>query len=195
MWRLFRIWAGIGLQSFGGGASTSFLIQNEFVEKYKWLTMEDYAHLWNLCVFTPGINLVALTILIGRRLGGTWGIVCSLAGMLVPSATITCLLTAGFLEVEHLPAVQAALKGIIPATAGIMLVVGVRFAQPLLKVASKEGIVRLAINIAIILACAVAIIVFHITVILVLPCAALISMLLFTPWHERVHASSQREGE
>src|SRR5690348_16560303 len=26
-WQLFRIWAGIGLQSFGGGASTTFLIQ------------------------------------------------------------------------------------------------------------------------------------------------------------------------
>ena len=26
-WRLFRLWAGIGFQSFGGGASTQFLIQ------------------------------------------------------------------------------------------------------------------------------------------------------------------------
>ncbi|HCJ32793.1 MAG TPA: hypothetical protein DHV65_00615, partial [Ktedonobacter sp.] len=47
-------------------------------------------HLWNLCIFTPGINLVALTVLIGRKLGGTWGIVVSLAGMLLPSAMVTC---------------------------------------------------------------------------------------------------------
>src|SRR5262249_37167793 len=95
-WQLLRIWTGIGLQSFGGGTSTVFLIQREFIEKRNWLTMEEYIILWNLCLFTPGINLASLTILIGRKLGGYRGIVASLVGMLLPSATITCLLTAGF---------------------------------------------------------------------------------------------------
>ena len=63
IWQLFRIWAGIGLQSFGGGASTTFLIQRAFIEKHKWLSMEEFLHLWNLCLLTPGINLVALTVL------------------------------------------------------------------------------------------------------------------------------------
>src|ERR1051326_3891465 len=89
-WKLFRIWTGIGLQSFGGGASTTLLIQRAFIDKYGWLTLEEFAHLWNLCIFTPGINLVALTVLIGRKLGGVRGIVASLAGMLLPSALITC---------------------------------------------------------------------------------------------------------
>ncbi len=66
IWKLFRIWTSIGLQSFGGGASTSFLIQRTFIDKYGWMTMEEFLHMWNLCIFTPGINLVALTILIGR---------------------------------------------------------------------------------------------------------------------------------
>src|SRR5438445_2090480 len=105
-WQLFRIWASIGLQSFGGGASTTFLIQRAFIEKHRWLSMEEYTRLWSLCILTPGINLVALTILIGRKLGGAWGIVISLAGLLLPSAIITCLITAGFKTVENLPAVQ-----------------------------------------------------------------------------------------
>src|SRR3989442_15809462 len=92
-WQLFRIWASIGLQSFGGGASTTLLIQRAFIEKYKWLSMEEFAHLWNLCILTPGINLVALTVLIGKKLAGTPGIAASLAGLLLPSAIITCLLT------------------------------------------------------------------------------------------------------
>src|ERR1700724_3996479 len=99
-WQLFRIWASIGLQSFGGGASTTFLIQRTFIEKHSWLTMEEFLHLWNLCLLTPGINLVALTVLIGKKLGGAWGIVASLAGMLVPSAAITCLLAAIFKQIE-----------------------------------------------------------------------------------------------
>lgn len=195
-WQLFRVWAGIGLQSFGGGASTSFLIQRTFIDTYQWMTMEEFLHFWNLCQFAPGINLVALTILIGRKLGGTWGIVMSLAGMLIPSATITCLLTAGFRNVENIPAVQAALKGILPATAGVMFVVGLRFAQPIFKVVSKEGIVRLIMNIAIILLSAVAIILLQLSAILVLFGAALLAMLLFTSWRTRpTPANSVQEGE
>src|SRR5713226_4527037 len=124
-WLLFRIWASVGLQSFGGGASTTFLIQRAFIEKHKWLSMEEFTYLWNLCILTPGINLVALTVLIGRKLGGAWGIAISLAGLLLPSAIITCLLTVGFKTIENLPALQAILRGVIPATAGIMLLVGI----------------------------------------------------------------------
>lgn len=132
---------------------------------------------------SPGINLVALTVLIGRKFAGIAGIIASLAGLLVPSATITCLLAAGFKLIQSSAAVQAILHGIIPATAGIMLLVGLNFAQPLLIKAHKEGLFRLLISSVIILACAVAIVVFHISVIPVLLGSALLSMLLFTAWH------------
>jgi chromate transporter len=95
-WKLLSIWGKIGLQSFGGGATTTLLIQRNFIDIHHWMTMEDFTQYWNLCVFTPGINLVALTILIGRKLAGTRGIIASLVGLLLPSAFITCLLTAGF---------------------------------------------------------------------------------------------------
>lgn len=182
-WQLFRIWATIGLQSFGGGASTTFLIQHAFINKYKVMTMEEFTHFWSLCVMSPGINLVALPILIGRKFAGTRGIIASLVGLLVPSAAITCLLAAGFRLIQNSPAVQATVRGIIPATAGIMLLVGLNFAQPLFKQASKEGRARLLISAAIILACAAAIIIFQVSVIPVLLGSALLSMILFTSWH------------
>ncbi len=182
-WKLFRIWAIIGLQSFGGGASTTLLIQRAFIDKHRLMTMEEFTRFWSLCVMSPGINLVALTVLIGRKFAGIAGIIASLAGLLVPSATITCLLAAGFKLIQSSAAVQAILHGIIPATAGIMLLVGLNFAQPLLIKAHKEGLFRLLISSVIILACAVAIVVFHISVIPVLLGSALLSMLLFTAWH------------
>ena len=193
-WQLFCIWASIGLQSFGGGASTTFLIQYEFIDKHGWLTMEEFVRYWNLCVFTPGINLVALTVLLGRKLGGAWGVAVSLAGMLLPSATITCLLAAGFRMIQNIPAVQASLRGIIPATAGIMLLVGLRFAQPLMKVALKEGVVRLVVSAIMILACAIAIIILKLPVIVVLPGAALLGTVFFTPSRQAFNASRE-EGE
>ena len=179
-WQLFRIWVSIGLQSFGGGASTTFLIQRAFIEKHKWLSMEEFSFLWNLCILTPGINLVALTVLIGKKLGGTWGIAISLAGMLLPSATITCLLTALFLQVENVAAVQAVFRGVVPATGGIMLVVGLNFALPLIRKGYKEGIFFLLMSGVITLACAFVVIFLKLSVIFVILGAAALGSLIFS---------------
>ena len=180
-WQLFRIWASIGLQSFGGGASTTFLIQREFIEKHRWLSIEEFMHLWNLCILTPGINLVALTVLIGRKLGGTWGIVVSLAGMLLPSAIITCLLAAIFKQIEHVAAVQAVLRGVIPATGGIMLLVGLNYALPLIRRGYKEGVLYLLTSSVIIIACALVVILLKLSVIVVVLSAAFLGALFFSP--------------
>lgn len=180
-WLLFRIWASIGLQSFGGGASTTFLIQRAFIEKYHWLTMEEFLRFWNLCILTPGINLVAVTVLIGKKLGGAWGIVVSLAGMLLPSATITVLLAALFLQIENIAAVQAVLRGVIPATGGIMLLVGLNFALPLIRKSYKTGILYLLASGVVMFACALAIIFLKLSVIIVILGAVLLGALFFSP--------------
>src|SRR6266852_7973009 len=180
-WELFRIWASIGLQSFGGGASTTFLIQRAFIEKHRWLSIEEFLHLWNLCILTPGINLVALTILIGRKLGGTWGIVVSLAGMLLPSAVITCLLAAIFKQIEQVAAVQAVLRGVIPATGGIMLLVGLNYALPLIRRGYKEGVLYLLTSSVIIIACTLVVILLKLSVIVVVLGAAFLGALFFSP--------------
>ncbi len=179
-WLLLRIWGTIGLQSFGGGASTLFLIQHEFMDKRSWLTQEEFNHLWSLCLMTPGINIIAVTVLIGRKLGGFRGIVASLVGLLLPSAAITCLLTAGFKLVENSHVVQAILQGVIPATGGIMLLVGVRFAVPLLKQGRVDGLLKLSISLVIIAGVAVTIIAFKITIPLVLLFAALVGIAFFS---------------
>lgn len=180
-WQLFRIWASVGLQSFGGGASTTLLIQRAFIEKHNWLSIEEFTHLWNLCVITPGINLVALTVLIGRKLGGVWGIVVSLAGLLLPSATITCLLAATFKQIENQAVVQAVLRGVIPATGGIMLIVGLNFALPLIRRSYKEGVLYLLASGVLMIACALAVILLKLSVIIVILGAILLGALFFSP--------------
>lgn len=179
-WQLFRIWVGIGLQSFGGGASTQFLIQRTFIDKHRWLSMEEYTHLWNLCVLTPGINLIALTVLIGKKLGGAWGIVVSLAGLLLPSAAITCALAATFQRIEHIAAVQAILRGIIPATGGIMLLVGVNYLRPLVRRGVKEGVLFMLASSIIIVASALAVILLKLSVIVVVLAAVVLGIIFFS---------------
>ena len=195
IWQIFLIWASIGLQSFGGGASTTFLIQRAFIEKHRWLSMEEFMHLWNLCLLTPGINLVALTVLIGKKLGGTWGIVASLAGLLLPSATITCLLAAIFKQVEHVAAVQAVLRGVIPATGGIMLLVGLNFALPLIRRGYKEGALYLLASSVLIIACALAVILLKLAVIIVVLGAVVLGALFFSPGPPSPLLKKEEQGE
>ncbi|TME00800.1 MAG: chromate transporter [Chloroflexi bacterium] len=194
-WQLFRIWASVGLQSFGGGASTTLLIQRAFIEKHNWLSIEEFTHLWNLCVITPGINLVALTVLIGRKLGGVWGIVVSLAGLLLPSATITCLLAATFKQIENQAVVQAVLRGVIPATGAIMLLVGWNFALPIIRRGHKEGVLYLLGSSVVIIACALAIILLKISVIIIIPGAAFLGGLFFSPKPASPLSTKEEQGE
>jgi chromate transporter len=180
-WQLFRIWASIGLQSFGGGASTTFLIQHAFIDKYKWMTMEEFLHMWNLCILTPGINLVALTVLIGKKLGGMAGVAASLAGLLLPSATITCLLAAVFEQIESIPTVQIVIRGVVPATAGVMALVAINFTRPLIEKSTKEGWLFLLTSAILVAVCAFAVIFLKVSVIIVILGSAIIGALFFSP--------------
>lgn len=181
-WTLLRIWVAIGLQSFGGGASTQLLIRREFVERRPWVGADEFSRFWNLCLFTPGINLVSLTILIGRKLGGTRGIAVSLAGLLLPSAAVTCLLATGYEAVQHSPVIHAVLRGIIPATAGIMAVVAFNFAYPLIQSARKEGRYSLGLSSAVMIASTLALVLARLSVVAVLAGVAVLGVALFTPW-------------
>jgi chromate transporter len=182
-WTLLRLWSGIGLKSFGGGASTQLLIRRTFVDERGLLGDAELAHLWNLCLFTPGINLISLTVLIGRKLGGSRGILVSLLGMLLPSAVVTGCLSAGFEALRHSSTIHSILRGVVPATAGIMAVVAVGFARPVLGPAWKEEPPTLLISLVLVLATALAIIVLKVSVIVVVAVVALLGAAFFTSRH------------
>lgn len=140
---LFRIWLSLGVQSFGGGAATLALIRREMVERRGWMTDAQFVRDWALCQVTPGINLLGLTILIGRRLGGVPGIFVALLGLLLPSCAVTVLLTACYAHVQASHTVQAAVRGVVPATAGIGLVTAAQMARPQLVAARRDGRITL----------------------------------------------------
>src|SRR5215213_7755001 len=147
-WRQLWIWLNIGLQSFGGGAATLYLIRREAVERRGWLSDEEYARYWGICQIAPGINILGLVILIGWQLSGAVGVALALAGLLLPSAAITILLTALYSRIEHVPLVQAALRGVLPATVGLGLLLAVGMLRPLMSASQKEGRISLAVALA-----------------------------------------------
>ncbi|MCZ0960696.1 chromate efflux transporter [Paracoccus sp. EF6] len=69
-----RIWARIGLLSFGGPAGQIALMHRILVEEQKWLGEQRFLHALNFCMLLPGPEAMQLAVYIGwlmhRTLGG-----------------------------------------------------------------------------------------------------------------------------
>lgn len=136
---LLRVWFLLGVQSFGGGAASLALIRRAMVEQYRWVSEEQFTRDFAICQMTPGINQLALTLLLGRRLGGPAGGAVSLLGFLLPSVTITILLTAFYARIRDAEVVKAALHGVVPATVGIGLLTAIQMARSPLQTSRQAG--------------------------------------------------------
>lgn len=165
-WEILTAWLTLGIQSFGGGSSTFFLIHQVCISR-GWLDEEEFVRTWALAQISPGINLLKMTVLVGYRLCGWRGVVAGVTGLLLPSAGATVLMTAGFAFIRNQPVVKAAMKGILPAAIGLSLAMGVQMGQPLLTRAWREGWARLAGNVFI-LVCAALLMAVNISPVIVL---------------------------
>ncbi len=179
LWQLFTAWFMIGIQSFGGGSSTLILIQRACT-RHGWLEEDEFVRLWALVQIAPGINLIKLTILIGHRLRGWPGLLAASAGLLLPSASATVLMTAGFTAISTQPLVKAAMRGILPATIGLSLTMAMQMAQPVFNQARKEGRLRLGLHLAILVGAALLMAANGISPLVVLVASGAAGVLLFT---------------
>jgi chromate transporter len=189
---LFRVWALIGLGSFGGGASTFTLIRRAFVQQSDWLTNEEFIRYNGLCQLTPGINLLGLAILIGRRLCGGWGVPISLVGLIFPSAAVTVLMTIGYAHIRDSEAVKAALRGLIPTSIGLGLLSAAQTLLPMLKSSRIEGRVSFVFSCVILFASGMAILLWHWPVIAILLSAGLSNALV--KWGLHRYATEKEEA-
>lgn len=174
LFQQLRIWFMIGLQSFGGGTATLFLIRQTSVERYGWLSPEEFTKDWALVQAAPGINLLCMTILVGRRVAGLSGSLTAMLGLMLPSVTLTILMTALYADLRNMPVVQAALHGIVPATVGLGLLLTTSMARPLLEVSRREGLFQFVVSILILAGSALAMFLWQLPVIAVLCAAGLI---------------------
>lgn len=141
---LARAWFDIGTQSVGGGTSTLFMIRRVLVDRLHWITLRDFTEAWALCQLSPGIHLVALAGLLGRQIAGWRGVLVSVAGMMVPAALITALITALFGQIAGQPLTIAALAGVAPVAGGMTIGLALSMAHPVLQ-RGRYGILDVAV--------------------------------------------------
>lgn len=146
--QLFRIWAAIGVGSFGGGAATQFLIQEQFIYRHSWITQEEYSRIIGVCQLAPGINILSYTILIGKKLGGARGILVSLLGLVLPSAALTVALTALYTLVRQYAPIHSALRVAYAAILGVTFATNWRNVRPIFRENRRRRPVALGITAA-----------------------------------------------
>jgi len=124
LWSFFKI----GMFSFGGGYVMIPLIQKE-IENNGWIRAKEFADIVAISQMTPGPIAVNAATYVGVRTAGVLGSAFATLGVSLPSF-ILIMLIANFLErFKENNAVEAALKGIRPATIGLIASAVIFFAN------------------------------------------------------------------
>lgn len=121
------------------------------MDQHKWVSDEDFDRDWSLCQLAPGINLLALIILLGKRERGWPGAFVALLGLLLPSVTLTILLTAGYLQIRSTPWMLAGLRGAVPASVGLGTYTAIQMAKTPWRQSRTEGLGSTFVTVAILL--------------------------------------------
>ena len=121
---------------------------------------------------------------------GLAGALISLVGLILPSVTITIVMTALYASLQRMAVIQTALRGIVPATIGLGLMLAVGMARPLLVASEREGRASLIVSLVLLAGSAIATAVWHLPVIVALCAAGTLGAL--TMWWRVTHEAGQQ---
>ena len=85
---LFLSFFKIGAFTFGGGYAMLSLLENEFVEKKKWLTKDEFLDMVAIAESTPGPIAINSATFIGHKTAGVIGSAFATLGVVLPSFII-----------------------------------------------------------------------------------------------------------
>jgi chromate transporter len=127
---LFVSFTLIALQGFGGVLA---VIQQQVVERKRWMSNEEFIEEWSVAQIMPGPNVCNLAMMIGTRHFGLAGAMSALAGILtVPLILVLCLALV-YAQFATQPQLQGALRGMAAVAAGLIAATGLRMSVALTR--------------------------------------------------------------
>ena len=123
---LFLTMLKIGLFTFGGGYAMIALLENEFVEKKKWLEKDEFLNVAAIAESTPGPIAINSATYIGYKKAGVLGSVVATLGVILPSFVIIYAISLFFDTFLSLTYVAYAFKGIRICVVYLILSAGVK---------------------------------------------------------------------
>src|SRR5262252_9481357 len=99
----------VGFTGFGGAAAHIAMMEQEFVQRRKWLSREDFVDRVGAVSLLPGPSSTELAIYLGELRGGIVGLLIAGCSFILPSAVFVALLAWAYQKYGNVPHVGALL--------------------------------------------------------------------------------------
>ncbi|MER9873336.1 chromate efflux transporter [Mesorhizobium sp. M0195] len=128
-----KVWAKIGVLSFGGPAGQIALMHKELVEERRWIGEQRFLHALNYCMLLPGPEAQQLAIYIGWLLHKTVGGLVAGILFVVPGALVMLVLSSLYALYGDVPLVAALFFGVKATVLAIVIEAVIRIGRRALK--------------------------------------------------------------
>lgn len=162
--QMFISFFKIGAFTFGGGYAMIPIIEEEVVNKRKWITKEEFMDILVVSQSFPGAMAVNCSTFVGYKIGGIIGGIMGLLGVVLPSFIIILIVAAFFMQFRNNYYVDLVFKG-ISAAVPILVLAGV--------ISLSKGVEKNIRNAIIIVIALIALIVFRVNPVIVIIVAAI----------------------
>ena len=120
-WQLICVYLKIGVFGFGGGYAMLSLIQFEIVERYHWLTLQQFTDVVAISQMTPGpIGINSATYIGYTVTGNIWGAVIATVAVCLPSFLMVLFISYFFVKFKNNKYVNAAMSGLLPMSVALI---------------------------------------------------------------------------
>ena len=135
----------IGLFTFGGGYAMIALLENEFVEKKKWLEKDEFLDVAAIAESTPGPIAINAATYIGYKNAGIIGSIISTLGICIPSFGIIYTISLVFDAFLSFALVAYAFRGIQICVVYLILIAGLKMLKRMKKTVFNVVIISLTL--------------------------------------------------
>lgn len=122
-------WLRIGFTSFGGPGPQIALMQDEFIERRRWISPHRFMHALSYCMILPGPEAQQMATYMGWLFYGRWGGLVAGLLFILPGLAIMLALSVAYLQFGALPEVQGLLYGLRPAVLALVVVAVLRLRE------------------------------------------------------------------
>ena len=137
---LFFTFFKIGLFTFGGGYAMIALLEEEFIQRRRWLDKDEFLDMTAIVESTPGPVAINSATYLGYKLAGVSGAAVSTVAVCLPSFLIIYAISLFFEQFTQLTVIANAFKGIQVCVIYLIFSAGVRMLQALDRSLFSSGV-------------------------------------------------------
>ncbi len=142
---LFLSFLEVGLFSIGGGYAAIPIIQSQVVEKYAWLSLNEFTDLITIAEMTPGPIAVNSATFVGIKIAGILGAIISTLAVILPSLFIVSLLAHLYFKYRNIDFMQKILGTLRPVIVALIASAGLSILINAVYVENKFNFVALSL--------------------------------------------------